>query len=267
MGQALPILAGAPNDLDREIFEAAFRSSPEGMAVAEGGVICSANQAFSKLVGSSSPESLEGQRLSRFRPAGHSCEFEHSEPDQAGRKQHLCQFVSKRHDGTPLKIESTCASFRVGNREFQLITARDVTVRERRRMVRDGHRRFRVIFHAAHMGIIQCDLQGFVLESNPAVERMLGYSRAELRGMNLHDFTHPEGPEGAARLFRELVEMRYLWATPIHIDNERLKDVLGAEPHTPLDLAVRETLIGIGCVPKEPLRQAIGSDSLAVSAW
>ena len=68
-------------------------------------------------------------------------------------------------------------------------------------------------------------------------------------------------------LFRELVEMRYLWANPIHMGSERLKDVLCAEPHTPLDLAVRETLIGIGCVPKEPLRQAIGSDSLAVSAW
>jgi two-component system, cell cycle sensor histidine kinase and response regulator CckA len=206
MGQPLPILAGAPKDLDREIFEAVFRSSPEGMAVAEGGVICSANQAFAKLLGSSSPESLEGQRLSRFRPAGHSCEFEHSESDQAGRKQHLCQFVTPRHDGTPLKIESTCASFRVGNREFQLINARDVTVRERRRMVRDGHRRFRVIFNAAHMGIIQCDLRGFVLESNPAVERMLGYTRAELRGMNLHDFAHPEGTEGDERLFRELVE-------------------------------------------------------------
>jgi hypothetical protein len=48
--------------------------------------------------------------------------------------------------------------------------------------------------------------------------------------------------------------------------NERLKDVLGAEPHTPLDVAVRETLIGIGCMPMAPLRQAIGSASLAVSA-
>jgi nucleoside-diphosphate-sugar epimerase len=67
-------------------------------------------------------------------------------------------------------------------------------------------------------------------------------------------------------LFRELVEMRYLWATPIHMGNARLKEVLGTEPRTPLDLAVRETLIGIGCVPKEPLRQAIGSDTLAVGA-
>jgi nucleoside-diphosphate-sugar epimerase len=67
-------------------------------------------------------------------------------------------------------------------------------------------------------------------------------------------------------LFRELVEMRYLWATPIHMGNERLKDVLGAEPHTPLDLAVHETLVGIGCMPKAPVRQAISPDPIAVSA-
>jgi hypothetical protein len=67
-------------------------------------------------------------------------------------------------------------------------------------------------------------------------------------------------------LFRELGEMRYLWITPIRMGNERLKDVLGAEPHTPLDVAARETLIGIGCMPMAPLRQAIGSASLAVSA-
>ena len=41
--------------------------------------------------------------------------------------------------------------------------------------------------------------------------------------------------------------------------NQRLKDVLGAEPRTPLDLAVRETLTGIGCIPNEPLRYAIDS--------
>ena len=72
-------------------------------------------------------------------------------------------------------------------------------------MVRDGHERFRVIFEAAHMGILQCDLQGFVLESNPAVERMLGYTREELRGKNFLEMAHADG-DGGARLFRELVE-------------------------------------------------------------
>ena len=53
-------------------------------------------------------------------------------------------------------------------------------------------------------------------------------------------------------LFRELVEMRYLWNVPIRMDNKRLKAVLGAEPHTPLDIAVRNTLIGLGCLAGEP---------------
>ena len=54
-------------------------------------------------------------------------------------------------------------------------------------------------------------------------------------------------------LFRELVEMRYLWNVPIRMDNKRLKAVLGAEPHTPLDIAVRNTLIGLGCLAGEPV--------------
>ncbi|MEJ1976289.1 MAG: hypothetical protein WDN49_09495 [Acetobacteraceae bacterium] len=49
-------------------------------------------------------------------------------------------------------------------------------------------------------------------------------------------------------LFRELAEMRYLWTTPIHMDNARLIAVLGAEPRTPLAIAVRETLAGMRCL-------------------
>jgi nucleoside-diphosphate-sugar epimerase len=49
-------------------------------------------------------------------------------------------------------------------------------------------------------------------------------------------------------LFRELTEMRYLWTTPARMGNERLRAVLGAEPHTPLDVAVRNTLIGLHCL-------------------
>jgi nucleoside-diphosphate-sugar epimerase len=47
---------------------------------------------------------------------------------------------------------------------------------------------------------------------------------------------------------RELVEMRYLWRRPVRMSNERLKAVLGEEPHTPLDAAVEATLIGLGCL-------------------
>lgn len=51
---------------------------------------------------------------------------------------------------------------------------------------------------------------------------------------------------------RELVEMRYLWQAPVRLDNARLLATLGEEPHTPLDEAVRTTLIAMGCLPPAP---------------
>lgn len=49
-------------------------------------------------------------------------------------------------------------------------------------------------------------------------------------------------------LFRELGEMRYLWREPLRLYNARLVAVLGEEPRTPLDQAVRATLEGLGCL-------------------
>ena len=48
---------------------------------------------------------------------------------------------------------------------------------------------------------------------------------------------------------REMLEMRYLWQTPLRMDNQRLLDTLGREPHTPLDQAVEATLADLGCLP------------------
>jgi len=43
------------------------------------------------------------------------------------------------------------------------------------------------------------------VESNPAVERMLGYTHAELRGMHFRDFTHSEDFPADLQLFSEMV--------------------------------------------------------------
>lgn len=56
--------------------------------------------------------------------------------------------------------------------------------------------------------------------------------------------------------FRELREMRYLWRQPVRLTNVRLLAVLGEEPHTPLELAVRRTLQGLGCLGQGQAGQA-----------
>lgn len=48
---------------------------------------------------------------------------------------------------------------------------------------------------------------------------------------------------------RELLEMRYLWEAPVRMDNTHLIAVLGHEPHTPLDVAVHNTLLDLKCLP------------------
>nr|WP_294524196.1 NAD-dependent epimerase/dehydratase family protein [uncultured Rhodopila sp.] len=41
---------------------------------------------------------------------------------------------------------------------------------------------------------------------------------------------------------RELLDVEYLWRVPIRLDNRKLTALIGAEPHTPLDEAVRRSL-------------------------
>jgi nucleoside-diphosphate-sugar epimerase len=53
-------------------------------------------------------------------------------------------------------------------------------------------------------------------------------------------------------LFREMAEMRYLWTTPIALDDARLRAFLGASlPATPLTAAILQTLVGLGCLPRQ----------------
>jgi nucleoside-diphosphate-sugar epimerase len=48
-------------------------------------------------------------------------------------------------------------------------------------------------------------------------------------------------------MFRELLEMRYLWEQPVRMRNTKLVGILGEEPHTPLDEAIDATLRDLGC--------------------
>ena len=49
-------------------------------------------------------------------------------------------------------------------------------------------------------------------------------------------------------LLREVEEVRYLWDVPLRLDNSKLIALIGDEPHTPLDQAVRASLLELGCL-------------------
>ena len=204
MGQTLNMAEGlAPRE--SAVLIAALEASSEGLALAEHGVIRYANRAFARLLGCPDRAQIIGRQLSSLRPEGYPC-VQARETNGCGTSQ-LCQFVSRRK-GEAVHIESTCSPFQLGGHELLFVAIRDVSVRERRRMVRDEDRRFRAIFQGAPTGIVQFDLDGRVLEANPAAERMLAYSRAELRGLHFREFTHPADLENAGELFGQLAQGR-----------------------------------------------------------
>ncbi|MBX5228267.1 NAD(P)H-binding protein [Rhizobium sp. NLR9b] len=51
-------------------------------------------------------------------------------------------------------------------------------------------------------------------------------------------------------IMREIKEMRYLWKVPLRMSNAKLVAELGKEPRTPIDEAVRATLVALGCLPE-----------------
>ncbi len=63
--------------------------------------------------------------------------------------------------------------------------------------------------------------------------------------------------------FREVLEMRYLWQVPARLDNAKLVALLGSEPHTPIEDAVRATLKGTGCLGDEVVGRAMGGAGLS----
>ena len=95
------------------------------------------------------------------------------------------------------------------NGEITGVVGVAVDVTETRRMVKalqESEARFRMIFEDAALGIDLIDLQGNIVETNPALQEMLGYSADELRNMNFSEVTHPEDIAESLALFQELVD-------------------------------------------------------------
>jgi nucleoside-diphosphate-sugar epimerase len=91
-----------------------------------------------------------------------------------------------------------------------------------------------------------------------AIKRVVGRSDLPVRRLpwRLMALASPFVP-----LFRELREVKYLWEQPVRMTNARLLSVIGEEPHTSLDEAVRATLIGLGCLEQseQPAQNASGA--------
>lgn len=93
------------------------------------------------------------------------------------------------------------------------------SVAQRTAALRTSQARFRTVFEDSVFGIALLDEGGQILDSNPALQDLLGYSEQELCGMTLTDHSHPDDAEEDRDLYQTLasgelgyyqVERRYV---------------------------------------------------------
>ena len=84
-------------------------------------------------------------------------------------------------------------------------TAAVIAQAEAERAARDLEARFRAVFSGAAVGIGVGDVDGRILDVNPALQKMLGYTVEEMRQRNVGDFIHPADTAEVWQLYQRLI--------------------------------------------------------------
>lgn len=121
--------------------------------------------------------------------------------DISARKQYEAELNNYKEHLEKLVAERTAALEQANARLREKIQE----YRRAEQALGESELRLRNIFEGVPVGLGLRDLQGFFLESNPALSDMLGYSRDELRTQSLETITHPEDERLHRKLFGDLL--------------------------------------------------------------
>jgi len=106
------------------------------------------------------------------------------------------------------RIEAIITSklIRYGGEKALLGIVTDITHRKQaERDLQKSEEKFRQAFQNAPIGMMLCNMDGSIVQVNPAFYRMLGYSESELKQMTFRDFTHPEDLERQMPFYEKCV--------------------------------------------------------------
>jgi PAS domain S-box-containing protein len=106
--------------------------------------------------------------------------------------EHLA-LTGVRADGREFPIDASVSQMQLRGEEQFIVILRDVTERKQvEAALRENEVRYRTLFNKATDGIALFDLEGNVVDVNPAFASMHGYAADELREMNLRQLDTPE---------------------------------------------------------------------------
>ncbi len=191
-----------------------LESAPDAaIIIDEGDTITFANVGAEKMFGYTRDE-LVGKPLSILIPGrfqgSHARKLKsfgahpHARPMSSGM-----ELYGVRKDGAEFPADIMLSPFAKGKDISVLAMVRDLTgTKISEKALRDSEDKFRTIYEASPVAIVEVAKDGRFLSCNHAALNLFGYSEDELLGMKIEDLKHPEDEAVVSLLLPELGKLR-----------------------------------------------------------
>jgi PAS domain S-box-containing protein len=179
-------------------YRSIFEATSDGLLIndLEDGHIVEANPAECRMHGRTYEELLNLPLLSFIHPDYHHLFQEYLETVKAGG-QFQARAVDLRKDGTPYPVEVRGTPFIYKGKPHALSVIRDITEQvQAEEQLREKEAQYRSIFEASTDGLVINDLEdGHLVEVNPAMCRMHGYTYEEFLALSPMATLHPDSQQ------------------------------------------------------------------------
>ena len=187
----------------RSIFEAVTDSLT--IARQEDGQIVEVNPAACKMLGYSYEELIGKLPADLVPPDFLPLVAEGLQEIQVGERNDPPPMVALRKDGSSILVEAHSTQFTYKEKPHYLTVSHDITERvQAEEQLREREEQYRNVFEATFDALFIMDLDGFLLEVNPAFCRMFGYSCEEIIGLHASVLAAPVSLPGLADALRTL---------------------------------------------------------------
>jgi len=179
------------------LYRALVNTSPDAILLSDlSGTILMANKRAAELYAYEAAEDMIGLKL-----------FQLMAPEERERAKQNCrgvaelgclrdqEYLLQRRDGSrfPAEMSAAVITGTDGQPRAVISVARDISERKRsEKRLRERDEQYRSIFEATSDGIIINDMDGFVVEANPAACAMHGYAREDFIGLHRTAYVHPD---------------------------------------------------------------------------
>jgi PAS domain S-box-containing protein len=133
--------------------------------------------------------------------------------------------VEARHkNGQEFSIELSLSALFLQDHWHALGVIRDISERKRiEEALREGEKKYRIIFDSANDALFIHNMQGRILETNPMACERLGYDHAELTSMKISQVDTPGAAQRIPEHLAKLMEQGHLTFEVVHLRKDGLR--------------------------------------------